>query len=314
LPKRNIAGNLALSGYGDIFQSTVADPDGKTIVHIPLAELHPPDFTPFHVFDDAAMTRLVRGIQERGVEDPGLVRPRADGGYELLCGGRRKRACEIAEIPTMPIIIKELDDDSAVIEMVDSNLNQHLEQRETLLYSEKAWAYRMKLEALDHQGVKSDVPGQLSVDILSEQTGESKSQIFRIVRLTELICTLLDKVDAEQLAFNPAVELSYLSQAEQTAVAEAMDKYKIKPSLSQATRLKKLKKELNEGEKLSASQIDAILSEAKKPAKGEPTGSMRFRKYFPPDYSQKQMDAVIASLLKDWKAEQDRIRDGGAAA
>ena len=303
-----------LSGYDSIFQSTIASPDSEAIVHLPLAELYPPDFTPFHVFDDAAMIRLVRGIKERGVEDPGLVRPRADGGYELLCGGRRKRACEIAEIPTMPIIIRELDDDSAVIEMVDSNLNQHLEQREKLLYSEKAWAYRMKLEALDHQGVKSDVPGQLSVDILSEQTGESKSQIFRIVRLTELIYILLDKVDAGQLAFNTGEKLSYLSQIEQTAVAAAMDKYGIKPSLSQATRLKELRKALKKGENLSASQIDVILSEAKRPAKGEPTGSMRFRKYFPPDYSQKQMDAVIASLLKDWKAEQDRIRDGGVAA
>jgi len=306
--------NLALAEYGDIFQATTANLDSDTIVYVPLTELHPPDFNPFHVFDDEAMTRLVNGIRERGVEDPGLVRPRAGGGYELLSGERRKRACEIAEIPAMPIIIKKLDDDSAVIAMVDSNLNQHLEQREKLLYSEKAWAYRMKLEALDHQGVKSDVPGQLSVDILSAQTGESKSQIFRIVRLTELICTLLDKVDAEQLAFNPAVELSYLSQTEQTVVVETMDKYKIKPSLSQATRLKKLKKGLEEGENLSTSQIEAILSEAKRPAKGEPTGSMRFRKYFPPDYSQKQMDVVIATLLKGWKVEQDRIRDGGAAA
>jgi len=306
-----ISANLA--GYDNIFQSTAPGTDGETIIHIPLAELHPPDFTPFHVFDDAAMTRLVRGIKERGVEDPGLVRPRADGGYELLCGGRRKRACEIAEIPTMPIIIKELDDDSAVIEMVDSNLNQHLEQREKLLYSEKAWAYRIKLEALNHQGVKSDVPGQLSVDILSEQTGESKSQIFRIMRLTELIYTLLDRVDTGQLAFNAGEKLSYLSQIEQTAVAAAMDKYGIKPSVSQATRLTKLKQGLERGENLSAGQIDAILSEAKRPAKGEPTGSMRFRKYFPPEYSQKQMDAVISTLLKDWQAQQKRITERGAA-
>jgi len=306
--------NLALAEYGDIFQATTANLDSDTIVYVPLTELHPPDFNPFHVFDDAAMTRLVRGIKERGVEDPGLVRPRAEGGYELLSGGRRKRACEIAEISTLPIIIKELDDDSAVIEMVDSNLKQHLEQREKLLYSERAWAYRMKLEALNHQGVESEIPGQLSVDILSEQTGESKSQIFRTMRLTELIYTLLDKVDAEQLAFNTAVELSYLSQTEQMAVATAMDKYSIKPSLSQATRLKKWKQALKGSKNLTANQIDAILSEAKKPPRGEATGSVRFRKYFPPEYSQKQMDAVIASLLKGWKAEQDRIRDGGAAA
>jgi len=310
LPKRNTSGTPALAGYDDIFRPTVIDSDGETIVHIPLAELHPPDFTPFQVLDDAAMNRLVKGIKERGVEDPGVVRPRTEGGYELLSGGRRKRACEIAKLATLPVVIRELDDDSAVIELVDSNLNQHLEQREKLLYSEKAWAYRMKLEALDHQGVKSDVPGQLSVDILSAQTGESKSQIFRIVRLTELIVTLLDKVDAKQLAFNPAVELSYLSQVEQTAVAAAMDKYVIKPALSQTVRLRELKK----AGKLTLELIDNILSEAKKPPKGKATDSMRFRKYFPPEYSQKQMDMVITSLLKGWQAEQNRINDGGVAA
>jgi ParB family chromosome partitioning protein len=194
--------------------------------------------------------------------------------------------------------------------MVDSNLNQHLEQREKLLYSEKAWAYRMKLEALDHQGVKSDVPGQLSVDILSQQTGESKSQIFRIVRLTELIIALLDKVDSKQLAFNPAVELSCLSQIEQTAVATAMVKYAVKPSLSQAVRLRELKKA---GE-LTTDQIDGILSEIKKPPKSEANDFSRFRKYFPPEYSQKQMEADIVGLLKAREAEQKRIRKEGAAA
>ena len=310
LPRRSTTDSIALSGYDSIFQSTVPITNSETIVHIPLAELHPPEFHPFHVSDDDAMTRLVNGIRERGVEEPGIVRPLTDGGYELLCGNRRKRACEILGISTLPVIIKELDDDSAVIEMVDSNLRQHLEQREKLLYSEKAWAYRMKLEALDHQGIKSDVPGQLSVDILCEQTGESKSQIFRIIRLTELIYSLLDRVDTGQLAFNPAVELSYLSQAEQTAVADAMDRHGIKPSLSQAVRLRKPKKA---GE-LTLGQIDAILAESKKSPKDEPTGTMRFRQYFPPDYSQKQMETVISALLKEWKAAQDRIRDGGATA
>jgi ParB family chromosome partitioning protein len=264
---------------------------GESITDIPLTELHPPEFHPFMVLDDQSMTRLVKNIRQYGVREPGLARPRADGGYELLCGNRRKRACELAKLPTLPVIIRDLDDNSASLAMVDSNL----EQREKLLYSEKAWAYRIKLEALNHSGVKGDM---LSVDVLVEQTGESKNQIFRLVRLTELIIALLDKVDAKQLAFNPAVELSYLSQSEQTAVATAMDTYEIKPSLSQAVRLKKMKKD----GALTSDSIDRILSETKKPPKGEATGPMRFSSYFPPEYSQKQMDAVIIELLTAWKA------------
>ena len=308
MPKKNVTDNLALAGFDDIFQSTtditanlddikrVANTDGENIVQISLNDLHPPEFHPFHVNDDEAMHRLAKNIKQYGVREPGLVRPRPEGGYELLCGNRRKRACQLEDISTMPVIIRDLDDHSAAIAMVDSNL----EQRENLLLSEKAWAYQVKLEALNHQGVKSDNPGQLSVEILCEQTGESKNQIFRLVRLTKLILPLLDKVDAKQLAFNPAVELSYLSQVEQTAVASAMDNHDIKPSLSQANRLKKLKQS---GE-LTVDIIDTILSETKKPPKGEPTGSMRFRQFFPPDYSLKQIDDVITSLLKGWQAEQ----------
>ena len=307
LPKNNVTDNLVLEGFGDIFQSTIvatdeiddvegsSNNDGENIIQIALCELHPPEFHPFHVNDDEAMYRLAKNIKQYGVREPGLVRPRPRGGYELLCGNRRKRACELENIPTMPVIIRDLDDHSAAIAMVDSNL----EQRESLLLSEKAWAYQVKLEALNHQGVKSDNPGQLSVDILCEQTGESKNQIFRLVRLTQLILPLLDKVDAKQLAFNPAVALSYLSQVEQTAVASAMDNYDIKPSLSQANRLKKMK----QSDKLTVEIIDQVLSETKKPPKGEPTGSMRFRNFFPPEYSRKQMDAVITSLLKGWQAE-----------
>jgi len=285
-----------LSSHDNIFKSTTKKVDGETIVHIPLEDLHPPEFHPFHVNDDEAMYRLAKNIKQYGVREPGLVRPRPKGGYELLCGNRRKRACELENIPTMPVIIRDFDDHSAAIAMVDSNL----EQRENLLLSEKAWAYQVKLEALNHQGVKSDNPGQLSVEILCEQTGESKNQIFRLIRLTKLILSLLDKVDAKQLAFNPAVALSYLSQVEQTAVASAMDNYDIKPSLSQANRLKKMK----QSDKLTVEIIDKVLSETKKPAKGEPTGSMRFRQFFPIDYSRRQMDEVITSLLKGWQAEQ----------
>ena len=301
MPNKNVSGNLAFAVCTGVTQPTKVTSTAKknlnkvseNIVHTPLSELHPPEFHPFQVNDDSEMDRLAKSIKRYGVREPGLVRPHADGGYELLCGNRRKRACEIAGMPTMPVIIRDLDDDSAVIAMVDSNL----EQREKILLSEKAWAYKVKLEALNHQGVKSDIPGQLSVDIICEQTGESKTQIFRLVRLTELIVALIDKVDAKQLAFNPAVELSYLSQIEQTAVAEAMEAYEIKPSLSQAKRIRKL----SQSKKLTVTKINAILSEIKKPSKNEPKGSVRFRKYFPPDYSQKQMDDVITSLLKEWK-------------
>jgi len=264
------------------------------------------------VNDDEAMDKLVRNIKLHGVREPGLVRPRQDddgnhiGGYELLCGNRRKRACELAEIPTLPVIIRDLDNNSAAIAMVDSNL----EQREKLLLSEKAWAYQVKLEALNHQGVKSNNPGELSVSILCEQTGESKNQIFRLVRLTKLIITLLDKVDTKQLAFNPATELSYLSLTEQVAVASAMEHYDIKPSHSQAKRLKIMSKA---GE-LTIEKIDAMLSEIKKPLKGEPTGSTRFRKYFPPDYSQKQIEDVIILLLKEHQAKQAQVVDGSGEA
>ena len=280
-------------------KNTTHNTNNETITHIPLTQLHPPDFHPFYVNDDEAMYRLANNIKQYGVREPGLARPRRDdnnnliGGYELLCGNRRKRACEIAVIPTLPVIIRDMSDDEAAIAMVDSNL----EQRDMLLPSEKAWAYQVKLEALNHQGVKSDIPGQLSVDILCEQTGESKNQIFRLVRLTKLIITLLDKVDAKQLAFNPAVELSYLTQKEQSIVTSTMEHYDIKPSFSQAKRLKELSKNCM----LTPEKIDTILSEIKKLPKGQPAGSMRFRKYFPPDYSQGQMDEVIASLLKGWR-------------
>ena len=291
MSRNKTTGNLALAGFDDIFKSGVTNMNGESIVELPLEELHPPEFHPFQVNDDESMNRLVKNIKQYGVREPGLVRPREDGGYELIIGNRRKRACELAGIKVLPVIIREMDDDSAAIAMVDSNL----EQRDKILYSEKAWAYRVKLEALDHNGIKGDM---LSVEALHEQTGESKTQIFRIIRLTYLILTLLDKVDTKKLAFNPAVELSYLSQKEQSAVAAAMEQYEINPSLSQAVRLKKLK----QAGELTEAAIDKILSEAKKPPKSEPTGSMRFRKYFPPEYSQKQMEAVIISLLTEWRS------------
>jgi ParB family chromosome partitioning protein len=236
------------------------------------------------------MAKLAESIRLYGVREPGLVRPHIEGGYELLCGNRRKRACELAGLPTMPVIVRELDDQAATLAMIDSNL----QQREVILPSEKAWAYKVKMEALNHKGVKSDAH---SADALAAQTGESRNQIFRLIRLTELVDVLLDKVDARELAFNAAVELTYLAYDEQFAVADAMARHEVKPSLSQAVRLKKLKQD----GALTAETIDAILSEDKKPPKGEPAGSLRFRRFFPPDYSPKQIEAVIVGLLREWQ-------------
>jgi ParB family chromosome partitioning protein len=291
MSKPNPLNNIKLEKANGLFKSTVKQMDGESIVEIPLAELFAPEFHPFQVNHDEAMNRLAENIKRYSVREPGLVRPRADGGYELLCGNRRKMACEIIGKDTLPVIIRELDDDSAVLAMIDSNL----EQREKILPSEKAYAYQMKMEALNHNGVKGDMN---SVEVLVEQTGESKNQIFRLIRLTSLVNALLDRVDTKQLAFNPAVELSYLNQIEQTAVSSAMDKYEIKPSLSQAVRLKKM----NQSGELTVELIDKILSEAKKPPKGEAKGSDRYRRFFPPNYSPKEIDKVIVELLTDWKA------------
>ena len=238
------------------------------------------------------MKTLVESVKQYGVREPGLARKREDGSYELLCGNRRKMACEIAEIPTLPVIIRNLDDDSAVIAMVDSNL----QRRESLLPSEKAWAYRIKMEALNHSGVKGE---SHSYQVMVEQTGESKNQIFRLIRLTELIPALADMADMKRIAFNPAVELSYLSRKEQAVVADVITKLEVKPSLSQSVKLKKLKQS---GE-LTDDVINHVLSEEKKSHKSDSADSSRYRRFFPKDYSTKQIDEVIIKLLLDWKVD-----------
>ncbi|MDR1246711.1 MAG: ParB/RepB/Spo0J family partition protein [Clostridiales Family XIII bacterium] len=288
MPRKQTSANISIAGYGDIFKAGTAD--GERIVELPLAELHPPEFHPFQVKRDEAMERLVWSVKQHGVREPGLARPRAAGGYELLCGNRRKLACEIAGTPTLPVIIREMSDEAAAIAMVDSNL----QQREKLLPSEKAWAYRIKMEALNHSGIKGEY---YSFEVMVAQTGESKNQIYRLIQLTKLVDALLDKVDARGLAFNPAVELSYLSYDEQHLVAEAMERHGVRPSLSQTVRLKKLK----QAGTLTNEVIDAVLAEDKKPPQGEPTGGARFRKFFPPEYSPKQIEAVIIKLLRAWK-------------
>ena len=289
--KNQTVGNLALKNYDDIFGNDPVQVNGECIVEMPLTDLYPPEFHPFNVFDDEAMTRLANKIKKYGVNEPGLARPREDGGYELLVGNRRKRGCELAGRTTMPVIIRDLDDKTASIVMVDSNL----EHREKLLFSERAWAYRVTLEALNHPGVKGD---GLSVDVLVDETGKSKNQIFRFVRLTELVPDLIDKVDAKKLAFNPAVELSYLSRKEQAVVLDMMAKYEIKPNLSQAVRLKKMKQDGS----LTDMEIEKVISEVKKPTNGGSTGTSQYRNFFPSGYSSKQIDAVIINLLTEWKA------------
>jgi len=291
MPRNKTVGNLALAGYDDIFQSNLTVVQGASIVEMPLGKLHSPEYAPFQVNDDDAMYRMAENIREEGVYKPGITRTRTDGDYELLDGNRRKRACELAGLAAMPIIIREIDDLHAAA-LIMSNLDH----RDRILPSERASVYRLMMDTFNHNGIKGE---NLSYEMMEKRTGIKKSQLYRIMRLNELILDLIDKVDTKKLAFNPAVELSHLSQIEQTAVAAAMEKYEIKPSLSQALRLKKKKQDGT----LTISDIDRILSEAKKPPKGTPTSSMRFRKYFPPDYSQKQIDAVISELLKEWKAK-----------
>jgi ParB family chromosome partitioning protein len=264
---------------------------GERVSEIPLADLHEPDQHPFLVRDDEAMDLLVESIRQYGVREPGLARPREDGGYELLCGNRRRRACQIIGLPVLPVIIREMNDQAAAIAVVDSNL----QQREKLLFSEKAWAYRIKMQALNHNGVKAE---QNSVDILTGQTGESRNQLLRLFRLTELVDNILNKVDARKLAFNTGVELSYLTYDEQFFVADVMEKLEIKPSLSQAIHLKQLSRD----GKLTSEIIENIISESKKSPVGESTVRLKYRRYFPPEYSQKQVEGGIIGRLVKWRA------------
>lgn len=239
---KSSARNIELKSVDDLFatEESRADAQRKKVQEIPLGELHPFRNHPFKVKDDAAMQDTVDSVREYGVLVPAIARPNPDGGYELIAGHRRHHASELAGKETMPVIVRDLDDDAATIIMVDSNL-----QREELLPSERAFAYKMKLEALKHQGARTDLTSsqvgtRLRADeLIAQQLGESRNQIQRFIRLTELIPTLLDMVDEHKIAFNPAVELSYLKKEEQTLLLEAMDSEQATPSLSQAQRLKK---------------------------------------------------------------------------
>lgn len=269
------------------------------MVELPLAELHPFRNHPFKVLDDEKMADTAQSIREHGVLVPAIVRPREEGGYEIVAGHRRHHASQIAGLDTMPAIIRDLDDDAATIIMVDSNL-----QRETLLPSERAWAYKMKLDAMKRQGKRTDLTcGQVghksekSVMRVADEAGESVKQVQRFIRLTELIPPLLDMVDERKIAFNPAVELSYLKPEEQVELLDAMDSEQATPSLSQAQRLKKFSMEGH----LSIDVMRAIMSEEKK---GELdritlTGD-KVNKYFPRSYTPQQKEQVILKLLEGW--------------
>ncbi len=302
-------GNVSLNKYDDIFstEQSRAEDRLEKVREIPLAELHPFKNHPFKVLDDESMQRTVESIARFGVLSPAIARPFPDGGYELVAGHRRHHACELVGMETMPVIVRELDDDAATILMVDSNL-----QRETILPSERAFAYKMKLEAMRHQGERTDltsrqVVGKLdAADMLGKDTGESGRQIQRFIRLTELIPELLDMVDQKQIAFNPAVELSFLKPEEQKQLLEAMDYAQATPSLSQAQRLKKYSQE----GKCTFEVMCTVMDEEKKTDIDRVIIKQDvLRKYFPKSYTPKQMEDTIIRLLEQWQRKKQREQE-----
>ena len=298
---KSSARNIELKSVDDLFatEEVREDAQREKVQNISLGELHPFKNHPFKVKDDAAMQDTVDSVREYGVLVPAIARPDPSGGYELIAGHRRHHASELAGKETMPVIIRDLDDDAATIIMVDSNL-----QREELLPSERAFAYKMKLEAMKRQAGRpsrenvSQVGTQKRSDqIMAEQVGESRNQIQRFIRLTELIPTLLDMVDERKIALNPAVELSYLKKEEQTLLLEAMDSEQATPSLSQAQRLKKFSQQ----KMLSLDVMRAVMSEEKKTDLDRVTlKNETLRKYFPKSYTPKQMEDTIIKLLEGW--------------
>ena len=304
MPKKG--GNISLSSYDDIFQTDQSreEDQQERVQEIPLSELHPFKGHPFKVLDDEAMQKTVESIAQFGVMTPAIARPRPEGGYELIAGHRRHHASELAGKETMPVIVRDMDDNAATILMVDSNL-----QRETLLPSERAFAYKMKLEAIKHQGQRTDLTTSQvgmklqAMDIVGQEAGDSRNQVHRYIRLTELIPELLDMVDEKKIAFNPAVEISYLKPNEQQDFLEAMDYAQSTPSLSQAQRLKKFSQE----GKCSLDAMCAIMSEEKKGELDRVTIKHDvLRKYFPKSYTPKQMEDTIIKLLEQWQRKREK--------
>ena len=305
--------NLNLTSYDEIFQTeeTRIEASQEKVIDIPLTELHPFKNHPFKVTDDESMLETAESITKHGVLVPVIARPREEGGYELISGHRRKRASELAGKETLPAIVRDLDDDAATIIMVDSNI-----QRENILPSERAFAYKLKLEAMKRQAGRpsKENGGQLdphfqkgkSRDILAEQMGESAKQIQRFIRLTELVPELLDMVDAKKIAFNPAVELSFLMPHEQVQLLEAMEIEQATPSLSQAQRLKKYSQE----SKLTFDVMTAIMSEDKKGELDKVTlTGEKLKKYFPKSYTPQQMEETIIKLLEGWSRKRQQSQE-----
>ena len=309
---KSSAKKIELASVDDLFSTEEGRQDAKLekIQEIPLSELHPFRNHPFKVKDDEAMMETADSIKQYGVLVPAIARPDPEGGYELVAGHRRHRASELAEKETMPVIVRDLDDDAATIIMVDSNL-----QRESLLPSERAFAYKMKLDAMKHQGERVDLTcsqvgnkleGKKSSEILAEQVGQSKNQIFRYIRLTELIPELMDMVDEKKIALNPAYELSFLKKEEQVDLLDAMDSEQATPSLSQAQRLKKFSQE----DHLSIDVMRAIMGEEKKSDLDRVTfTSDTLRKYFPKSYTPARMQETIIKLLEQWQKKRQRDQE-----
>ena len=301
------SGNLALKGLDDLFstEENRQEEQREQVQQIPIDALHPFTNHPFKVLDDEAMTRTVESIAQYGVLAPLIVRPRPDGdGYEIISGHRRQYAAKLAGLETLPVIVRNMDDDAAVLLMVDSNL-----QRETILPSERAFAYKMKLEALKNQGARSDLTSpQIGTKLradekVAQDLGESRNQVQRFIRLTNLIPELLDMVDEKKISFNPAVELSYLDESQQRDFLEAMQDTQNAPSLSQAQQLKKM---AQQGE-LSYEKAFDVMGQEKRSEKDTVTiKNETLRKYFPRSYTPKQMEEKIIQLLDAWQKKQQR--------
>ena len=303
MPKNSL--NVSLKGADDIFSTEESrqEQQREQVQQIPIGELFPFKNHPFKVLDDESMQRTVESVEQYGVLSPLIARPRPEGGYEIISGHRRQHAAQLAGLETLPVIVRNMDDDAAVLLMVDSNL-----QRENILPSERAFAYKMKLEALKNQGARSDltsvqVAPKLSTEKIGEEVGMSKDNVKRYIRLTNLVPELLDMVDEKKIAFNPAVELSYLDESQQRDFLEAMEDTQNAPSLSQAQRLKKLAQEGH----FSYDVAFAVMGEEKKDELDKVViKNDTLRKYFPRSYTPKQMEDTIIKLLEQWQRKQQR--------
>ena len=307
MPKNSL--NVSLKGADDIFSTEESrqEQQREQVQQIPIGELFPFKNHPFKVLDDESMQRTVESVEQYGVLSPLIARPRPEGGYEIISGHRRQHAAQLARLDTLPVIVRQMDDDAAVLLMVDSNL-----QRETILPSERAFAYKMKLEALKDQGARSDLTcgqighklnGAKARDIVADESGDNARNVQRFIRLTNLVPELLDMVDEKKIAFNPAVELSYLDESQQRDFLEAMQDTQNAPSLSQAQRLKKLAQEGH----FSYDVAFAVMGEEKKDELDKVViKNDTLRKYFPRSFTPKQMEDTIIKLLDQWQRKQQR--------